>query len=101
MFQYIKDDYFNTKNQIAILKSLEGFIPMVKGVYLWNGSLGKDRLEGRSLFTSCVAVLFELFTTSVDHFFFILNLLNIQKQTENAYCVSTLNYIKISFICVV
>ena len=45
---------------------------MVKGVYLWKGSLGKDRLDGRSLFTSCVAVLFELFTTSVDHFFFIL-----------------------------
>ena len=78
------------KTQIAILKSLEGSIPMVKGVYLWRGSLGKDRLEGLSVFTSCVEVLFELFTTSVDHFFyfkrskdlFIRKLMRIRNQGE-------------------
>ena len=63
-------DYEFFLNQIAILKSLEGSILMVNGVYLWRGSLGKDRSEGLSLFTSCVAALFELLTTSVDHFLF-------------------------------
>ena len=52
--------------------------------------MGKDRLEGLSVFTSCVAVLFELFTASVDHFFyfkrskdlFIRKLMGIRNQGE-------------------
>lgn len=62
-------EFFLNSNCYEYSKIWKAPYQSVNGGYLWRGSLGKEGLEGLSLFTLCIAILFELFTTSVDHFF--------------------------------